>query len=145
MLRGTWGLRGSKRRLGVAVIAYACLLAQVSALAHRALVQHVTCAEHGESVHLRADTAAAVGSQATLGSFASAGWVARVGTVPVAAADEHDHCSGAAFRNLTHRSYLDPTVGPGPCADGVDFPSAVVAASAVAPYRLAPKTSPPRA
>lgn len=130
-------------RLGVAAIACACLLGQVSALAHRVLVRHVTCAEHGESVHLGSVS----GDGARQGSSLDRGVpepVPRIADSSTVAADDHEHCSVLVFRSLTPRSQPDQALGPGPIFLGLDLPRDAVLGPVIAPYLVAPKTSPPR-
>lgn len=147
MSRGTSLVRLTGRRFSLAVIACACLLGQVSALAHRVLVQHVTCAEHGETVHLRTGSASgaapsANGQRAALPDGER--FVSRASSLPIAVADGHDHCSVAASRSLVTQARLDGAGRLMPCLGRVDATGEATAGLVVATYRLAPKTSPPR-
>src|SRR5512147_2416010 len=94
MTRGRASAAG--RRLAwrghVIVVAVACLLGQTSTLIHRTLVQHATCAEHGESVHVSATAHAfplLVGATAEQSGLTAA--VAEE-------ADLHEHCAAADSR-----------------------------------------------
>jgi hypothetical protein len=48
------------------------------------------------------------------------------------------------FRHLTSDVTLDPTPGPGVCANRVDLSRDLDVGTVVATYLVAPKTSPPR-
>lgn len=133
--------RAIGRRGGVALVTFACLLGQLSSVAHGVLVRHVICAEHGESIHLRSIAAGRVDSVAQL-----EGRVARArAAVPVAEADEHDHCSLVASRNLRPQSTEDFTTGPAFVGSSVVDLRELVAIPIIPAYLIAPKTSPPKA
>ena len=133
---------GTKRRLGVVVIACACLLGQLSAFAHRALVQHVTCAEHGESIHVSA--APPPGSVVPSSERIRAGAVPQMDVVPLVAASDHDHCSVVLSRALVGQFHSAGGVGLLPPGNVLDSSHHIAAVSGTATYLLAPKTSPPR-
>lgn len=141
-------MRGvSSRRVGVAAIAYVCLLAQLCAFGHRALVRHVTCAEHGESVHVAAASesdAAAASMAGDRASTGAAGSSARLAEAPELVADEHDHCSVVLSRALTAQSPIETGPAPVPGGVGLDNPRAIAPDAGTATYLVAPKTSPPR-
>ncbi len=135
----------------MALIACACLVAQVSALAHRVLVQHVTCVEHGESAHAHIRGTGSPGEMGVADGAASSfaftsfdGWRARLTSVPALTADEHDHCSVVAFRHSRPDENPDWIPAPGLCSDQVGDLREFVAGPVVATYLVAPKTSPPR-
>lgn len=118
----------------VVAVAIACLLGQVSTMAHRALVQHATCAEHGESVHVVAApmvAAPASGEAALQVALADEG-------------DQHEHCAAGDSRASA------PRLVPDPASEQVCSRTFTLLATeaglraAVPPYLIAPKTSPPR-
>jgi hypothetical protein len=138
--------RSIRSRLRVAAISFACLFAQMSALAHQMLVPHAKCAEHGDSVHVVLDGVVDRALHGALGAFQNDGADARQPVVAggsVVDAAEHGHCSVAGFRNATIRFLHGPVLVPD--AGGVSSNDRRDADSgpAVAPYVLAPKTSPP--
>ena len=133
--------RAIGRRGGVALVTLACLFGQLSSLAHGVLVQHVICAEHGESIHLRSIAAGQGDSVQRL-----EGRVARArAALPLAEADEHDHCSLVASRNLRPQSSEDFTTGPALVGSSVLDRRELVAIPTIPAYLIAPKTSPPKA
>lgn len=133
--------RAIGRRGGVALVTFACLLVELSSLAHGVLVRHVICAEHGESIHLRSLAAGRVDSVERLEGRVA---LARA-AVPMAKADEHDHCSLAASRNLRAQSTEDFTTGPALVGSSVLDRRELVAIPIIPAYLIAPKTSPPQA
>jgi hypothetical protein len=130
-------------RWRVSTVALLCLLGQTSALVHRVLVQHATCAEHGESVHVAASSAPvapAPGSERGPGAEQSL-----LAGAALDEADQHEHCAVADPRSTTPRlspmeahQALEPRAHALPAIDAAR-------AAVVAPYVIAPKTSPPRA
>lgn len=138
-----WTLREQFRQSSLieAVIAF-CLLLQVSTLGHFVFVQHETCVEHGELVH--------VGEfqqpmhVASMGTKVSA---TQVSVTPGEAPDAkgHDHCplvpdraEHALFVPVSSRGGLNPGV------PSIQAPHAVGAIlSSETLCLLAPKTSPP--
>lgn len=139
VIRGQRARTGGRRpswRWGVSAIALLCLLGQTSALAHRVLVQHVTCAEHGESIHVSPASAAAVPARGVEPPAFAA-------TV-VEEAERHEHCAAADTRGATPRLVPDETAGPVPAGALVPPARASGVGPAVAAYVIAPKTSPPR-
>lgn len=134
-----------RRRVGIAMVAYACLLAQVSTFAHHVLVQHVTCAEHGGAIHVAALLHS--GDLADIPAIHSL-WSRvhlppRASGVPATVADDHDHCSIVLSSSLRALSCPDAGVGPGASCRGVTVPSPRVRGADVDTYLIAPKTSPP--
>lgn len=130
------GRRRQAWRGRVILVAVVCLLGQASTLAHRFLVQHATCAEHGDSVHV-----AAAGSALPGASFArEAGLRAAL----VDEGDQHEHCAAADSRASA------PRLTPDPACEQVHSRCVALLATeaglrvAVPPYLIAPKTSPPR-
>jgi hypothetical protein len=134
---------GSRRRASwlAVLVAPLCLIGQFSGIAHNLLVQHATCAEHGELVHT-------AGLQQTdgVGSAVPADAAVR-GSAPGEAVEEHghDHCLAVAhgrghigLQSAGAAVSLDAT----PPALGSVTDGDAVAVS-VALYRLAPKNSPP--
>jgi hypothetical protein len=111
------------------------LLCQAAAWVHAA-TPHVTCAEHGESVHLASANHAAARPVPTEASP----------TVVAAAevdAHGHDHCGLQGQRTTSAGS-------PSPASSAATFaPALALIAPETKPplqlLRLAPKTSPPRA
>jgi hypothetical protein len=128
--RPTW-------RWGVSAIAVLCLLGQTATLADRMLVQHATCAEHGESVHVAAGAGVSSGPARGAEKPALAAAVVEEG-------EQHEHCAAAHTRSATPQLVPEGIVGqlsPGQ----VDLPARdAVPTPAVAAYVIAPKTSPPR-
>jgi hypothetical protein len=109
------------------------LLCQATAWVHAAATPHVTCVEHGESVHLRVVTSAQLPSP-TRTILASS-------TAPEAHA--HEHCALQGPRTTSastaaRESTLAILTPPAPAAPPAAPP-------ALRLLRLAPKTSTPRA
>jgi hypothetical protein len=138
--RGLLARTGGRRppwRWRVSAIALLCLLGQTSTLAHRLLVQHATCTEHGESVHV---TAVVSVSPAPTGGTEQPAF----GTAVVEEADQHEHCSAADTRGATPRLFPDQAAESLPSHPVALPPRDADLGSAVAAYLIAPKTSPPR-
>lgn len=112
------------------------LLCQAAAWVHAAAIPHVTCAEHGESVHLDAQGAA---SSPPRGD-ASAPTLAEA--PEEATAHAHEHCNLQGHRTAT----TSPPALTDVVAESLAPASPATAAppAAVALLFLAPKTSPPR-
>jgi hypothetical protein len=119
-----------------------CALAYLGSAAHFALVQHETCAEHGETVH--AGEVHARGPAEAETSFADSRIARTSQAVPVGHGAEA-HCAHVFFR----REAPPPPEGvvltarAAPTSGAVLFADAVVA-EPVERLRLAPKSSPPR-
>jgi len=142
--RGSQHRRGNKRGfpLLVGFAASLCLLGQFSGVAHNLLVQHATCAEHGEIIHTAGDHTSAVGAGVDIAAEAR---VAGSDAAESAEDHGHDHCLAAAHR----RGHVGlKAVHAAVTADSA--PKAIVAVEvgaresvSCALYRLAPKNSPP--
>jgi hypothetical protein len=134
-VRFSWASKGVERsvKAGTRLAVVVALLGQLAALAHGALVEHVTCGADGELVHVRADaTPPAPARDAARGAASGEG-------------DPHDHClldeDGEALCPTSHASPGEPV---SPSRARHPIARRVRAASAPAPlYRLAPKNSPP--
>jgi hypothetical protein len=121
-------------------VAAVVLLCQAAAWVHAAAIPHVTCVEHGESVHLRAHpsmTKAAVSP-----GDAGAGPALTAATSELDA-HAHDHCGLRGQRTTS-------AAAPAHDASVASFaPTPLPAVPDGRPVlrllRLAPKTSPPRA
>jgi hypothetical protein len=101
---------------------------------HAAATPHVTCLEHGESVHLDAVARAPAGP---------ADGVSVVASANEAEAHGHEHCGLQGQRTTSATAPVD-------ASSLASFaPAAAVAVAVATPplhlLRLAPKTSPPRA
>ena len=115
------------------VVAAVVLLCQATAWVHAAATPHVTCSEHGESVHL---------------AVAHASLPARPGVTIVAPSTEpdahaHEHCGLQGQRTTQAgspaRDWSIATFAPAP------LPAVEDERPPLRLLRLAPKTSPPRA
>jgi hypothetical protein len=109
------------------------LLGQASAAFHAAAVPHVTCAEHGESIHLAVSGVAAVAREArqTL-----------VAATAEAEGHAHEHCGLQAPRTTT----TDAPARVGASLEPVPLclPPCAHVTPTLRLLSLAPKTSPPR-
>jgi antitoxin (DNA-binding transcriptional repressor) of toxin-antitoxin stability system len=120
------------------VLALMCLLGQTSTLVHRTLVQHATCVEHGESVHVPTRDRPVAHLTA---APEQAGLTAGIADE----ADQHDHCAAVDSRASA------PRLAPDRALEAVVSRTfALVCTEAglrptVAAYLIAPKTSPPHA
>jgi hypothetical protein len=116
-------------------VALVVLLGQAAAWVHAAATPHVTCLEHGESVHLsvRSVTGPAAGDHG----------VATVAATNDSEAHGHEHCGLQGQRTVTGgtpaRDSRAASFGP------VSSPAIVAATATAHLLRFAPKTSPPRA
>jgi hypothetical protein len=127
------------RRIGAwqFIAALVCLVAQATAMGHLLFVEHATCLEHGETIHVDGLHA----ESEVLSSSESAGWT----SIPTdAIADAHEHCLTIVDerrRALLSLPVATPGAPPGivGCVESV-APSSWVGSSI---YRFAPKTSPP--
>jgi hypothetical protein len=126
-------------RSSVPVVALLALVGQTSALLHRALVQHATCAEHGESVHLAAVANPSV-SLPGMGAEHPDLSAAVDETVP----DHHEHCAAADTRSPATRLVPDRCTQLLPAGTAPVAVCDQAVGTAVASYLIAPKTSPPR-
>ena len=129
------------RTLRLTAAAFAALLAggELFAGMHEAIVQHVICEEHGETIHL-----AATGGSPSAASSSDELASGTGSPATASAEDEHVHCSVVASRPS-----LAPSASGHALAllDGFELPRAVSLdlVPAVPLLRLAPKTSPPNA
>lgn len=121
-----------------------CVLVYVGSVLHFALVQHTTCLEHGDVMHV-SEASASEGPPEEEVSFDDA----RVARAPVAKASPHGaeaHCHHAFFRREA-----PPPAGSPPLMAAISTRSSPALAvfrfhaAPVALLRLAPKSSPPRA
>lgn len=118
-----------------------CALAYLGSAAHFALVQHETCAEHGETIH--AGEVHARGPAEVEKSFADAR-IARTSQVATVSHGAEAHCAHTFFR----REAPPPPEGGVVSAElsAMSGPTLVadeVLAEPVERLRLAPKSSPP--
>ncbi len=121
-------------RVGAALIAAFVLLCQATAWVHAAATPHVTCFEHGESVHLAVAPAVDVND---------AGDATARPAPAESAAHAHEHCCVQG-----HRTTTAPAAAPAlaRAAFEVSVTFAVSRAPAATTLLLfAPKTSPPAA
>ncbi|RYZ33809.1 MAG: hypothetical protein EOO71_41015 [Myxococcaceae bacterium] len=118
-----------------------CVLAYVGSVLHFALVQHTTCLEHGDVMHV-SEAPAHVEEEVSFDD-------ARVARAPQAQAVPHSaeaHCHHAFMRREA-----TPPAGSAPTLVAVSTRSSPALAvfrfhaAPVALLRLAPKSSPPRA
>jgi hypothetical protein len=116
-------------------VAAVVLLCQATAWVHAAAVPHVTCLEHGESVHLPATKAAPSPAGASAGLAMTA--------ATELDAHAHDHCGLQGQRTTSaaapDRDASVATFAPTP------LPAVADGRPVLRLLRLAPKTSPPRA
>ncbi len=142
MTRSERHLPGSthRPRLLALPLAVLCVLAYAGDMAHFTLVQHATCLEHGEVIHVGEGPARAV-------EHSSAGAGVRLTRASVAAVAPHDaelHCAHTFLRRegppppakVLLAVEAPATLGPAPKAGQVH-------PEPVARLRLAPKSSPP--
>lgn len=127
--------RGLRRWLG-AIAAAIALLGQLTTTLHMAVVEHATCPEHGETVHV-------VRRNADRGPSSMALGAAHV----KAASDEsaHEHC--AVGLQQRHRLSVSPAQedrAPQPSALRARAIAGLTRPPAIALLVLAPKNSPPR-
>jgi hypothetical protein len=129
------------RRFGGLALAVVLVVSQTAAWLHAIAVAHVTCVEHGESIHAPAPAAA---SDARGPQTAAAAVVASDDVATVAA---HEHCASGALLRWRALAIAPPaaTIDLPPIAGIPPGHVPPVAAATTAVYRLAPKTSPPHA
>lgn len=138
----TW--RSSTARRTTLSLAALCLFAQLSGLAHLAIVPHVTCAEHGELIEASASTSDwSIHSSSPGESFE----ICSVEPGLEAAAEHsHDHCAVTSMRR-TPGCPLGPTSTE--MSAPVEQPRRVGREprvhTALPLLALAPKSSPPHA
>jgi len=129
----TLGRRRSGRFEAVIVTAVV-LLCQATAWVHGA-TPHVTCLEHGESMHLTGDVPAAAAHDAERPNLAAA--------PAEPAAHAHEHCSLQGPRTTSVPARGETFVRA--AAAVAAAPALPIAQRPVGVLSLAPKTSPPRA
>ena len=128
------------RRASGLLLALVLVVSQASAWVHAAAIAHVACLEHGESVH-RASVPA--GARTTVSQDPRQPML----RADLAVATGHDHCGNAALLRwrdvaLTAPPTLAQPIG---ASRSLTFASVRDQTHGVPVYRLAPKTSPPRA
>lgn len=136
--------RSSSARWTTLSLAALCLVAQLSGLAHLAIVPHVTCAEHGELLEASASTSTWVIHPSSPGENFEVR-SAEPG-LEAAAGHSHDHCAVASMR----RTPGDPL---GPTSTEVSAPVEQLrrvgreprVTTALPVLAVAPKSSPPHA
>ena len=120
-------------KAGTRLAVVVALLGQLAALAHAALVEHVTCGTDGELIHVHVEASAPVLARDAVREAVDA------------EGDSHDHClldeDGEALCPTSHVASGDP-VSPSRARHAVRRCARVAAAPAPL-YRLAPKNSPP--
>lgn len=129
------GRRGLLGRLAVALTALAAA-GQVSSFVHLGFVRHAVCAAHGESLH---DAGAPRASEREPRP------ISQVGGAALALADAHGHCAIVAHRR-DHTLLISESAPPRALRTGdagVPLAATAPAQAAIAPLRLAPKSSPP--
>jgi hypothetical protein len=122
-------------RVGAAFVAVAVLFCQATAWVHAAATPHVTCLEHGESVHLAPGPASVATDTAADPALRRA---------PIeATAHAHEHCGLQG-----HRPTTAPVATPSLALAAFESPATFIpprAPALAAPLLFAPKTSPPAA
>jgi hypothetical protein len=103
------------------------------------VVQHATCAEHGESVHVTSPA-----RPSPLATGAAAEQPGLTATV-VDERDLHDHCAAADGRASAPRLAPDRALEAVPAGTFAFLCTEAGLRPAVASYLIAPKTSPPHA
>lgn len=126
------------RRARGLLLAVLLAAAQGSAWVHAAIVAHVTCLEHGESIH------ALKTARGDAGPREAVGGTARL-TGAEAAATAHEHCAGGALLRWRDVGLSAPAASAAPSALAPQLASPTDARrlTATAVYLVAPKTSPP--
>jgi hypothetical protein len=122
-------------RAGAAFVAAFVLLCQAAAWVHAAATPHVTCFEHGESVHLPTASASAATDTAADAAVRAA---PREST-----AHAHEHCGLQG-----HRTTTAPAAPPSLARASFAAPATLAVSRepvATTVLRFAPKTSPPAA
>jgi hypothetical protein len=124
----------ARPRLPATIVAVIVLLCQGTAWVHAAATPHVTCLEHGESIHLAADAHAAPPD-------ASSDLQDVVSTPSEAAAHAHEHCNLQGQRTTSSAAPAPTFVRAVPARAVTQI--APFVAGPVGLLRFAPKTSPP--
>jgi hypothetical protein len=129
----------ARARIATAAIAVVVLLCHAAAWVHSAATPHVTCVEHGESVHLD-PTAHLQGFAATPRADHDSLTVASA--VAESAAHGHEHCGLVSHRSTS--TTTPPAVSAHvQTAPAPAMPPAPEERASAELLRLAPKTSPP--
>ena len=129
------------RRASGLLLAFVLVVSQASAWFHAAAIAHVACLEHGEAVHR--PSVPAGGARATDPPDQGHPGL----RADLAVASGHDHCANAALLRWRDVALTAPPTLARP-VDGsrsLTFASVRDRTHAIPVYRLAPKTSPPRA
>ena len=129
------------RRASGLLLAFVLVVSQASAWFHAAAIAHVACLEHGESVH-RASVPPGAARTAIPQDVSQPGL-----RTDLAGASGHDHCGNAALLRWRDVALTAPPALPRPvgASPSLHFAALREQAHGVPVYRLAPKTSPPRA
>lgn len=123
------------------IVALVVLFGQAAAWVHAAATPHVTCLEHGDSVHLA--VAGTAGAAPIVAGSASVDRAAVTASVEGSEAHGHEHCSLRAQRLTTPGApVIDSTAA---LLEPDVLPALVFATPPSHLLLLAPKTSPPRA
>lgn len=133
-------------RLSALVAALACVVTQLAAFAHFALVRHATCPQHGELIHVEADAAAVRPSPHLAPEPGQDAAALHAGDA--ADAHDHDHCVVAVTgreKVLQPFVYLQTSPSMHRVVASPRGPPVVLAHVAVALLSVAPKNSPPAA
>ena len=133
---------------GASAVALLCLLGQFVALAHALVVRHVTCFEHGESVHAgllydRLQTTPEMSARTPRPSAPAL--PALLPTTLDTLASGHEDCPLAGFRATRLVPTPKLTVLPVMTVLRAWWPSGSAHRALARLYRMAPKTSPPNA
>jgi hypothetical protein len=133
------------RNSGLALaLASATLIAQISSIAHMALVRHAICPEHGELIHPD-DLSGSAAAPKTLAKTTNPADLAIQATTQFPAVHGHDHCLLASYRRqrIAMAAGTAAVARPFPAAVGNRRMADAPRPALVALYRLAPKNSPP--
>jgi hypothetical protein len=134
------------RRASGLLLALVLVVSQASAWFHAAAIAHVACLEHGEAMHRPAAPAGAPAAESQ--QPAPPDGVRQVALrADLATAGGHDHCANAALLRWRDVALTAPTALAAfvPAPRALAFAPARDGSHGAAVYRLAPKTSPPRA
>ena len=129
------------RRLGGLLLAAILIASQAAAWVHAGAVAHVTCVEHGEAIHAAAPHADGQRDAAPVAVAAT------VVEDEVAAIAAHEHCASGALLRWRALAIAPPAISlvPPLTRSAPPSPARPDALGLTVVYRLAPKTSPPRA
>jgi hypothetical protein len=145
--KSTAGPATAARRLRGLLLAVVLVASQTSAWLHAAAVSHVTCLEHGESIHAGASSSGGAANDLRRDVRTTEERGARSLRADLAVAPGHEHCGSGALLRWRDLALTAPlALAPVPVFSPPlprDSAGALVLAAAI--YRLAPKTSPPPA